>query len=164
MPGLVPGIHVFGCRLRASPWMAGTSTATTTLRMACIPSVAARRPALAPAEDLLRSAKMRLVDHLAVEAQRAGVRIARERRDYLLRPIALGLGRLERRVYHVDVLGMDQRFRRKTDAPRRARFLSEPRQIVDVGIDGVDRRDLGRGGGHQAQIARQPIRAVEHAA
>src|SRR3954471_10633002 len=136
MPGLVPGIHVFACRLRGSPWMAGASPATTTLRVASIPSDAARRPGLALTEDFLRGAKMRLVDHLAVEPQRAGIRIARERRNHLLRPIAFGLGRLERGVDHIDVFWMDQRLRRKSIAPRGARFLLEARQIVDVGVDG----------------------------
>src|SRR5947209_6988128 len=164
MPGLVPGIHAFGCRLRGSPWMAGTSPATTTLSVASILSVATRRPDLVLAEDLLCGAKMRLVDHLAVEPQRAGIRIARERRNHLLRPIAFGLGRLERGVDHIDMFWMDQRLRRKSVAPRGARFLLEARQIVDVGVDGVDRRDFGRGRRHQAEIAREAIRAMEYAA
>ena len=66
---------------------------------------------LAPPKDLLRGAKVRFVDHLAVEAQCAGIGIACERRDDFLCPDALCVGRLERRIDDIDML--DQRLGRK---------------------------------------------------
>ena len=104
---------------------------------------------------------MRLVNHLAVETERAEIRIIGEGRDDFLGPGTFRSIRFERRIDDVDMLGMDQGFRRKTVAPRGARFLFEAGKIFDIGVNSVDGGDLGGGGAHQAHVAGKQIRTVE---
>src|SRR6266702_1282468 len=107
------------------------------------------------AKHLPGGPQMRPVDHLAVEPERAEIRIVGEGGDDLFRPFALGVRRLEGRIDDIDMLGMDQGLGGKAVAPRRARDLFEAGEIVDVGMDGVDGCDFGRRGADQAEIPRQ---------
>src|SRR6202158_4815859 len=105
---------------------------------------------------------MRLVKHPAVDTQSAEIRIACEGFDYFLCPCAFRRGRLESGIDDIDMLGMNDGLCGKAIPARDARFQFEPGKIFDVGVNGVDRCDLGSRSADEAHAARKPVRSEEH--
>src|SRR5512142_514356 len=104
---------------------------------------------------------MRFVDHLAVDPHHASRRIFSESIDYFLRVREFVVRWGKGGVDDVDVLWMDYRLAQKAVETRRNGLFLQAVEIVDIGIDGVDRDHAGRTRRDQAEVARQEIRAVE---
>src|ERR1700687_416867 len=96
---------------------------------------------------------MRLVNHPAVDTEGAEIRIACEGLDDFLCPCAFRRGRLESSIDDIDMLGMNDGLCRKAIPARGARFQFEPGKIFDVGVNGVDRRDLGSRSADETHVA-----------
>ena len=103
---------------------------------------------------------MRLIDHLAVERQGAGIRVAGECRDDPLRPFPFRGADRKGFVDDGELRRMDRHLRGETRAPRREAFRLEPLRVLEIGVDRVDRRDFGGGSRQQAERARELVGAV----
>ena len=108
-----------------------------------------------PREDALCRDQVRPVDHLAVEADDAGLRRCGKRIDDPPRMRdRFGAGR-EDAVDDLDLVGMDRGFGREADPRAVDAFALEAGAVAEIGIDRVDRRHARRGRGEQAHRPRQ---------
>src|ERR1700733_5963740 len=101
---------------------------------------------------------MREVDHLAIHAQRPGLRIGLERGDDLARMRYLGFGRRVSAIDDRDLIGMNRQAPGETVAPRAPAIPLEPLGIAEIRVERVDGYDFSGGGGEQALRPRQLIR------
>src|SRR5260221_14428049 len=95
-------------------------------------------------EDALRRAQMRAVEHLAVEADDAGIRVGGKGGDPLACPGDGGVAGREGAVDGGDLAGMDRRLGGEAGAPGGARPALQTCLGAKIGQHGVDRRDAGR--------------------
>src|SRR5882724_6994682 len=110
-------------------------------------------------DQLLRAGQVRGVHHLPLEAERVGParRVLGEGGHQLAR---LGQGLLRRREHLVDdrdLARVDRDLAGESHGHAVLALAAQPLEVGDVGIDGVERVDAGRGGGdraHRARVAR----------
>src|SRR5271168_3950149 len=88
-------------------------------------------------QRLLRRLQVRNVDHLAVDADRSGVRKGAESFDDAARMRDLGFRGCIAAVDRPDLVGMDRHPSEETVATRTAAIALEPFQIAKVGVDRV---------------------------
>lgn len=113
-----------------------------------------------PAEQSARQCEMGLVDHPAVERDRAGAGVLGKDGNNLARPgkffFAGGKGVVDYR----NLRRMDRHLGGEARSPRRRGLGSEPRRVVEVRVDRVDRHDAGSRCPQQAERSRQPVNVV----
>ena len=111
-------------------------------------------------EESACQGQMRLVDHPAVERDRSGVRVFGENCDNFPRPGEFRLCGGKRAVDRRDLGRMDRHLGGKARALRGGAFGGEPCLVLEVGVDRVDRQDIGGRRAQQAERPRQTVNVV----
>src|SRR6202011_2266156 len=94
-------------------------------------------------QRLLRRLQMRDVDHFAVDADRTDARIGGEGFDNAARMRDFGFRGRVAAVDRPNLVGMDRHAAEETVAARAAASAFDPIEIAKIGVDRVDRRDIG---------------------
>src|SRR5262245_61916470 len=100
---------------------------------------------------------MRHVVHLAVDADRTNVRLCGERRDDTACMFKIGVRRREACIYGCDLIGVDRDPADKSVPSRDLAAFRQPLLILEINVQGLERRSTSRAGGKQALRARHLI-------